>query len=304
MGGGSVGKVRRQISLQISIFAPTATINQNFTQTSHDSVGRVLHMKIPLRGEPTDTPFAGRCLLERALVVARFTPVLRIGEESGSGIAGFQEAVRADYPLAELEREAMIRLDLKADGSFGSTQESQPVWRLLSIDRAWRVSLTSRSIALEVNGESYKNWADFSSRMGNLIQEVANHFGPSHRQEIGVRYVNAATVGGDSDPRLGCAEELVSITGNPDLQVADLLWQFSVDEGILLLRSGVMPAGSSYDPNVFAAKSHPNWYLDIDVVSNEMIPFEPKIINSAILAQVRRVHSIYSWAMQRSVGQD
>lgn len=259
-------------------------------------------MKIPLRGEPTDAPFAGRRLLERALVVARFTPVLRIGEESGTGIAGFQEAVRGDYPLAELEREEMIRLDLKADGSFGSTQESQPVWRLLSIDRTWRVSLTSRSIALEVNGESYQNWADFSTRMANLIQEVAHHFAPSHRQEIGVRYVNSATVGGGNDPRLGCAEELVSITGNPDLQVADLLWHFSVDEGHLVLRSGVMPAGSSYDPNVFAPKESPNWYLDIDVVSNEVIPFEPKIINLAILSQVRRVHTIYSWAMQRSVG--
>lgn len=257
-------------------------------------------MKLPLRGDPSGSPFTGRRLIERALVVVRFTPVLKIGEESGAGIADFQEAVRTPYPLAELEKEAMIRLDIQSDGTVGSTQETQPVWRLSSIDKAWRVSLTPRSIALEVSGDYYQDWPDFSHRVTKLVEEVARHFIPGHRQYIGVRYINAAPVDNDQDPRLFCAQELVSITGNSDLEAADLLWHFSVDEGHMILRSGVMPAGGSYDPNVFAPRNAPHWYLDIDVGNAETGSFDAGDINSLILAQVKRVHAIYRWAMQNS----
>lgn len=258
-------------------------------------------MKLPLRGDPSCKPFTGLRLLERALVVIRFTPVLRIGQESGIGIADFQEAVRSPYPLAELEKEAMIRVDVQADGTIGSTQETQPVWRLSSIDSAWRVSLTPRSIALEVSGAHYKDWPDFSHRIGTLVEQIAKHFAPTHRQYIGVRYINSAPIGNGQDPRLLCAEELVSITGNSDLQAADLLWQFSVDEGQMLLRSGVMPAGGSYDPNVFLPKEIPHWYLDIDVGNAITDAFNAAEINTMILNQVKRVHAVYLWAMRRSV---
>ena len=255
-------------------------------------------MTIPLRGEHIPKPFTGRRLLERALVVVRFTPVLKIAEESGMGIAAFQEAVRSLYPLAELEREAVLRLEVKPDGSFGSAPETQPVWRLFDIERAWRVSLTPRSIALETSGETYSDWPDFSKRIGFLVAAVAEHFSPSHRQYIGVRYINAAPVGGVDDPRAVCAPELVSITGSGDLELADLLWRFAVDEGHMVLRSGVMPSGSSYDPSSFEPREDPSWYLDIDVANAETYEFNADKINSSILAQVRRLHAVYLWAMQ------
>lgn len=256
-------------------------------------------MSLPLRGEPISVPFTGRRLLERALVVVRFTPVLRIGEESGAGIASFQEAFRSLYPLAELEHEAVMRVELKPDGSLGAGQESHPVWRLSDIDGVWRVSLTTRSIALEVPESGYSNWADFAERMFALVEGVGEHFAPSHRQYVGVRYINTARIDDGRDPRLECASELVSITGNPDLQVADLMWRFSADEGQLLLRSGVMPAGGTYDPQVFSPRGEPNWYLDIDISNADTTEFVADQINSSIYAQVRRLHSVYLWAMKR-----
>lgn len=256
-------------------------------------------MKLPLRGEPVSVPFTGRRLLERALVVVRFTPVLKIGEESGTGIASFQESIRQLYPLVELEKEALMRFELRPDGSIGSAQEEQPVWRISDIDKAWRVSLTPRSIALETDGTNYKDWPDFAKRISALVEATATHFEPTHRQYIGVRYINAAPVDGSDDPRLDCAQELVSITGNEDLEMADLLWRFAVDEGHLILRSGVMPQGGSYDPNVFMPRENPNWYLDIDVGNTDTSQFDADQINSSILAQVRRLHSVYIWAMQQ-----
>jgi uncharacterized protein (TIGR04255 family) len=259
-------------------------------------------MKLPLRGEPVSVPFTGRRLLERALVVVRFTPVLKISEDSGSGIADFHEAIRQQYPLAELEHEAAMRVELRPDGGVNSTLENQPVWRLSDIDKAWRVSLTPRSIALETSGGTYKDWADFAERIGVLVSAVANYFAPSHLQYIGVRYINAARIDNGTDPRNDCSPELVSITGNSDLELADLLWRFAVDEGHMILRSGVLPPLNSYDPNVFAPREHSDWYLDIDVSSADTREFEADKINVGILAQVRRVHSVYFWAMQKDVG--
>jgi uncharacterized protein (TIGR04255 family) len=256
-------------------------------------------MILPLRGEPDSVEFSGRRLLERALVVVRFTPVLKIAEESGVGIAEFQDAFRQHYPLAELEREAVIRVEFGPDGAVNSFQELQPVWRLSDIEKAWRVSITPRSIALETTGDNYENWADFADRISALIAAVAEHFSPSHRQYVGVRYVNAAAVDNGSDPRHECADELISITGNPDLEMADLLWRFKVDEGHMLLRSGVMSQGSSYDPIVFMPRENPTWYLDIDVANTETTEFDAVNINSSILSQVKRAHTVYAWAMTK-----
>ena len=257
---------------------------------------------LPLRGEPVSETFTGRRLLERALVVVRFTPVLTISEESGSGIANFHEAIRQQYPLAELEHEAAMRVEVRPDGSINSTLENQPVWRLSDIEKAWRLSLTPRSIALETGGDTYKDWPDFAQRISVLVSAVEEYFSPSHVQYVGVRYVNAARVDNGTDPRLECAPELVSITGNSDLELADLLWRFAVDEGHMLLRSGVIPPLNSYDPNVFPPREHANWYLDIDVSNADTREFDADQINASILAQVRRLHAVYLWAMQKDVG--
>lgn len=254
-------------------------------------------MILPLRGEPVSEVFTGRRLLERALVVVRFTPVLKIVEDSGKGIANFHDAIRQSYPHAELEHEAMMRFELQPDGTVTAAQEAQPVWRICDIEKAWRISLSARSISLETSGTTYSDWSDFAKRSSALVAAVAEHFEPSHRQYIGVRYVNAAPTA-QNDPRHDCASELVSITGNDGLEMADLLWRFNVDEGHLMLRSGVMPPNSSYDPNVFMPRADANWYLDIDVNNAETFEFDAEKINNAILAQVRRLHAVYLWAMQ------
>lgn len=256
-------------------------------------------MTLPLRGEPVSVPFAGRRLLERALVVVRFAPVFRISDESGSGIADFQEAIRGEYPLAELQYEALMRVEVQEDGSINSGQERQPVWRLHDIDKRWQVSLTTKSIALEVDGATYKDWADFAQRISLLVAAVGRHFAPSHRQYIGARYINAAPTSGVHDPRNDCANELVSITGNADLEVADLMWRFKVDEGHMLLRSGVMPPMATYDPSVFVPREVSTWFLDIDVANTETSEFDIARINDGIVAQVKRLHAVYSWAMDR-----
>src|ERR1043166_866799 len=165
-------------------------------------------MDIPLRGTPEARPIRGRRLLHRARVVAHFSPVMRIADESGAGIADFQEAVRDVYPNIELEYEQVIQFEVGPEGITPKHQRL-PVWRLTDVENAWRVSLTRQSIALEVPGPSYTNWQNFADRIHDLVEKVGVHFTPAQVHRIGVRYINAAATANGSDPREECAPALV-----------------------------------------------------------------------------------------------
>lgn len=259
-------------------------------------------MQIPLKGDPSYDGFKGARLLDRALAVVRFSPVLTIADENGVGIASFQDAVRSLYPFAQLEHEQAIRFEVRQDGTIESYPERQAVWRLQDKQRQWRVSLTPISIALEVNAAGYNGWSEFSGRMAFLLDNVENHFRPAVLQNIGVRIVNLSSIENGQDPRPMCAKELVSITGNSALNHADLNWQFTVDEGVLILRSGLLAPGSTYDPNVIEPRTDRNWYLDIDVINTDIQDFDASRIKQAIDTQSKRVRAVYAWAMSGEQG--
>jgi uncharacterized protein (TIGR04255 family) len=161
----------------------------------------------------------------------------------------------------------------------------------------WRVSLTQESLGLDVAGAAYTTWADFAERMCRLLESIATEFDPAEFRRIGARFVNAAPIDSDTDPRLDCAGELVSVTGDENLLNSSLTWRFAVDEGELILRSGVTAAATSYDPQVLEPAPERQWYLDIDVVKTEAAKFDARRIGDAVTDQVRRAHAIYRWAM-------
>lgn len=258
-------------------------------------------MTLPLRGVIVDAPHHGRKLLHRGLVLVQFAPVLTIGDRTGQGIAAFQEDIRSEYPNIQLDLELLFHVELKPGGSPQPTTEELAVWRLSDSAHVWKLSLSRESIALEVGGDGYTNWADFAERMARVIRAVARHFAPGERQRIGVRFVNAVPFGNDSPLHGECADELLSITGGEEVIQADLAWRLGVDEGELILRSGVLMPETSHDPRVLEPSPDRRWYLDIDVVSSEVAPFDDATINEAILAQVRRVHAIYRWAVPNQV---
>jgi len=259
-------------------------------------------MTIPLRGPTTENQVRGRKLLLRALVAVQFSPILKIADTTGAGIADFQEEVRDRYPELTLEYEDMLQLEVRADGVVQPHHQRLPVWRMFDETRNCRLSLTRQQFALEVKGEGYTNWADFSSRVQAVVGAITQHFKPTRVQRIGVRYVNGASVDG-SDPRNECAKELVSISGEQDLIQSDLSWRFPVDEGFLLLRSGMLAPKTSYDPGVFDANPTDRmWYLDIDVINERDSIFDGGEICQSILRQVKRAHEIYRWAMPGAAG--
>jgi uncharacterized protein (TIGR04255 family) len=228
--------------------------------------------------------------------------VLTIGDEATGAIARFQDRIRAAYPLFEQEVEQHMRVEITEAGVLETKREAHPVFRFLNLDRHWRVSVTPQSLALEAEAKGYAGWPDFANRIATLITAVRELFNPSHVLSIGVRFLNAAPAEGPEDPRLYCTPELTSVTGQEGLKRADLLWDFKVDEGDLLLRSGLVLPNTTYDPHFFEPRPVLAWYLDIDVIRNEVAQFDDQRVSAAILAQVLRLYEIYRWALPKQRG--
>jgi uncharacterized protein (TIGR04255 family) len=73
----------------------------------------------------------------------RFTTLLRF--EQNSFIAGFQEAIRGEYP--KVARESTVTLQLSPAGVHQDGSEG--LWRFSSRDNLWSVVLGETSLTLE-----------------------------------------------------------------------------------------------------------------------------------------------------------
>lgn len=252
-------------------------------------------MTIPLRGSITAVPYEGVKLLKRALTMVHFSPIFKITDPSGAGVADFQDRIRSAYPQAEYELEQVVQLKIE-DGQFRPTQQELPIWRFFDQDKSWRVSLTRESIAVETFA-GYRGRADFIGRMTWLLAMIDDVFKPAQVKRAGARYVNLAVGDVAQTATKFCAPELVSITGTSELISADLLWRFPVDEGELQMRSGVLQPGASYDPAILDSVPERSWYLDIDVFNEENTSFEKDAIARIISEKVERALAIYRWAV-------
>ncbi|WP_114226910.1 MULTISPECIES: TIGR04255 family protein [Sphingomonas] len=251
---------------------------------------------IPLRDDPARPPYKGRTLIERVVARIAFTPVAQLGVKDSEFAASFQEAIRRDYPLFEAAVDTFINVKFEG-GSVSSAPEELRKWLFRDIAAQWTVALTQDALVLEGSREGYSSWTDFVARLNALVIALKSTAGPSHVLRLGIRYINTAPAEGNDDPRLVCAQQLTSVTGNADVKLADLFWVMETNEGELLLRSGVMPPASSYDPAMFMQRNQKTWYLDIDVINSDMIEFEPQAIEAQLRRQASRAHAIYYWAV-------
>ena len=253
--------------------------------------------EIPLHDDSAREPYSGKVLLERALAMVAFAPIVQLGMEDNSLIADFQQRIRRDYPLFDAAVDNMINVRIEGDGAVKAAPETRRKWLFRDIEKNWTITLTQEGLSLLGNAAGYTSWSNFVERLGGLVRALQATAQPSHCVSLGVRYLNTGPTGGDDDPRLDCAKELTSITGNAHLNLSDLFWIFDAREGNLLLRSGVMPPHNSYDPNMFEPRDAASWYLDIDVINRDPMEFERQAIEDKLRQQASRAHAVFYWAM-------
>ena len=137
--------------------------------------------------------------LAEVICQLRFPEILTI---EANVPAAFQEAIREEFPLYSVRKEAPLP---KLTGVPGNLQlEKQPLtnnYQFVSADGVWRVNLTSRFISLACN--RYTSWEAFAAKLDKPLAAFIQTYRPAFFERVGLRYLNfisRSTLGLDGTP--------------------------------------------------------------------------------------------------------
>ena len=132
----------------------------------------------------------------RSVVAQVSFPHLYEIESPGEQISTFQKSLAADYPNALPREEAIFAISI---GQTAQQNQSPPKgpYRFRSSDDRWLVSLSPEFVALEVG--TYDTFDEFESRLGDVLQVVADVLDPSAVGRVGLRYINEVQLGSNDE---------------------------------------------------------------------------------------------------------
>lgn len=180
--------------------------------------------------------------LKAMLGQVRFPPVLLILERSY--VAGFQEAVRSEYP--ELAEETQFGVLVGPNGPV-QTQPSKQ-WRLSTTDGRWSISLAQDALTLEAAAAQYTYYHEFRARFAEIWPAAIRTLRPQRRVQQGLRYVNHIDAErAPSEWRELINPQLLGAIGSPelgdDVEQAVSDYRFRRPDGTLALKHGLVRAG-------------------------------------------------------------
>ena len=120
----------------------------------------------------------------------RFPTILSIGAQEP---AAFQERIRSDYPIYQLQQDRPAPRVTGANTANPTLETQKPInnYTFLSEDKRWKVNMTSGFIALST--VNYVLWEDFAQRLDWVLAEFIEIYHPAFFERIGLRYVNAVS---------------------------------------------------------------------------------------------------------------
>lgn len=229
------------------------------------------------------TPLTG------VLAQIRFPEVFSIAKKEY--IADFQERIREEYPRSQQEQSVIIKV-----GPDGTDQKTTPNWRFFDAAMQWRISLTTEFISIETR--AYRDREDFTARIGRILTAVSETIRPSGAVRLGVRFVDR--IPGEV---LQGLDQLVSpqVLGFSAPGYQDSLDRsmheslFSVDEGKLLARWGMMPGNQSHDPEMMPPIDTKSWFLDTDVFQefDDILAFDPNDLKKRSYDLASRAYAFF-----------
>lgn len=141
---------------------------------------------------PTPFPDSPRVLytnnpLAAVICQIRFPAILKIDSEIPSN---FQERIRGFFPLLSEEEEILsnemppeLLQFLKTNRPRNITRR---VWKFLSEDQKWTLSLTRDFVSLST--EEYTRWEEFREKLELIFQALQEEYHPSFITRTGLRY--------------------------------------------------------------------------------------------------------------------
>lgn len=250
----------------------------------------------PFSGQPLETIPLDPPPLARVLAQIRFAPVLAVAEEAFAGQV--QQRLRDAYPFVRGEMELAIAF---APGEE-TPQAAAPtrLWRFVSADEAWRVTLASNFVALETT--DYAGHEDFFGRFQSVLEVVGELVAPPQVERTGVRYIQRLT---EPDDLARLPEyvrpEILGVGGIEDngarLTFCLTQAQAVFEDVHLTARWGLLPPNTGVDPAISPVDTA-SWVMDIDVFDDRREPFDPGALVPRALEHSRRQYRFYRWAIE------
>jgi uncharacterized protein (TIGR04255 family) len=118
----------------------------------------------------------------------RFPVILRIATEEPSE---FQEQIRSEFPLVELEHGVLFRIPGPGAKGSPAAEPQSRVYRFRTADGQTAISLAPDFYALSTT--HYTNWAAFARQLRLTHAAVQQVYRPTYATRLGLRYVNRLT---------------------------------------------------------------------------------------------------------------
>ncbi len=250
----------------------------------------------PFSGPPVATIPLDAPPLASVLVQVRFSPVLEVSEEHLAGRV--QKALREEYPFVRGETELAITLSAGADSP--PTPIPTRLWRFLSTDDSWRLTLASGFVSLET--QAYAGHEDFFARLLRVLTAVEEIVSPPAAERVGVRYTQRLTEPEDLS-RLAefVRPEVLGASavrdGDDSFSLCLTQAQTQFDNVTLSARWRLLAPNAGIDA-VIPPLEQPNWLMDIDVYDERREAFAPTVLADRALAHSRRQYQFFRWAVE------
>lgn len=171
----------------------------------------------------------------------------------------------------------------------------------------WVVTVTETAVALETNAYSTRD--DFCSRASEIFAAIATVALPPVVDRLGVRYIDRLSGDAITHVPTYFAPQLTALVGCTDssLELHHSITESQVDinaEESMLIRSGLLPAGSAFDP-ALPPLSVPSWVLDTDVFTTKaQFAFEPAELAMRLRRFAETAYSFFRFAATEELQSD
>lgn len=233
--------------------------------------------------------------LVSVLAQVTFGPLLSIKSEAA--VSRFQEAIREKYPILKTEKNQSSTIDVVAN-SIISTSE-QTIWRFSDAEEVWRVSLSSEFIALET--KKYSSRDEFTLRMSEVLEALTKQFNPAIMTRVGIRYVDRLegealrNISDLVNPKLvGLLDS--DLNGVVDVSISEALFKF--DSKNVFARWGLLPPGTTIDPNIVKPMKDRSWILDIDASTSDAKKWSQEFLLEEIGKLTDLSYKFFRWSVK------
>lgn len=233
----------------------------------------------------------------------RFSEVLRLLQREA--LIPFQEAIRETYPRFAQRQATNI---LVTPQGVSHTDEGDPEWQFDDASGRFRVTLATDFLALETR--EYVDIDEFSGRLRELVDAVAEHYAPPEATRLGVRFINEFRLGSQNARAETVAVFHPSLLGPlaaPELTEAVTasrqLLEFETETNRLTVRHGLhLEGGSTVEQNERAtiAISQPFYLLDIDAFIDGAGPFDSDVLEARVRAFNDQIRTLFAWAVNET----